>query len=131
MISLVLCFATIIFDFKRLEVFSKMIFSIFCSFSGNQSKWSRPIEVTTLARLFFNILVASNLKNNPLSIKLILSGYCDAFRKNAAVSISKKVIGSLLLASSISLSKLAKFSSFISSLLKTNLSLIFLIWGLV
>ena len=80
-----------------------------------------------LARLSFKILVASNLKNNPLSIKLILSGYCDAFKKKAAVSISKKVTGSPLLAFSISSSKLAKSPSFNSSLLKTNLSLIFII----
>ena len=37
-ISLLLCFATIIFEFKRLDVFSKIIFSTVCSFSGSQSK---------------------------------------------------------------------------------------------
>ena len=38
LILLALCFATIIFEFKRLDVFSKIIFSTVCSFSGSQSK---------------------------------------------------------------------------------------------
>ena len=51
----------ITFEFKRFDVFSKIILSIVLSFSGSQSKWSFDIEVTILARLFFKIFVASNL----------------------------------------------------------------------
>ena len=43
------CFDTIIFEFKRVDVFSNTIFSIVCSFLGSQSRWSLLIDVTTLA----------------------------------------------------------------------------------
>ena len=77
-ISLEFCLATMIFEFKRDDVFSNTIFSIVCSFLGNQSRWSFEIDVTTLARFCLRILVASNLKNNPDSTKLILRGYWAA-----------------------------------------------------
>ena len=59
------CLATIIFEFNKLEVFSKTIFSIVLSSLGSQSKWSNPQEVIIFAKFFFNIFTASNLANNP------------------------------------------------------------------
>ena len=46
------CLEIIIFDFNNDDVFSNIILSIFCSFFGNQSKWSKPIVVITLAKFF-------------------------------------------------------------------------------
>ena len=57
-----LCLATIIFEFKSVDVFSNIIFSIVCSSFLSQSRWSLLICVTTLARFFFSMLVESSLK---------------------------------------------------------------------
>ena len=130
-VSTVFCLDTIILEFKREDVFSNTIFSIVCWSFGNQSRWSLLIEQTILAKLFFRIFVASNLWNKPASIRFILFGYWAALWKKHAVKISKNVIGLLSFIFSTSSKREASSSSFNCWLLKTNLSLIFWIWGLV
>tara|TARA_B100000787_G_scaffold25390_1_gene16912 strand:- start:320 stop:496 length:177 start_codon:yes stop_codon:yes gene_type:complete len=49
LISFELCFATIILEFNRVDVFSSIIFSTVLSSFGSQSRWSRPMVVTILA----------------------------------------------------------------------------------
>jgi len=70
--SLDACLEIMIFEFNNDDVFSNIILSIVRSFFGNQSKWSKPTVVITLAKFFFRILVASNLWNKPVSTNVIL-----------------------------------------------------------
>ena len=81
MVSLEFCFDTIIFEFKRADVFSNIIFSIVRWPFGSQSRWSLLIEHIILAKLLLKIFVASNRWNKPASIKLIFSEYCAALNK--------------------------------------------------